>query len=172
MSLIKQLAQECVEIAESKGFDRCTWDNFATKVAFIYTEVDEAIEKLGWKSVEVQGTVGEEFADIAIRTLAILQTLWPEWSSSRIENRGPVKRRRFEQPAQLFVPVTRYLRMALEAWRRDDQKDAQISLELSLLELWKLADEWSMLELSFYVQAKMKQNRERPPLHGKKRTEA
>jgi hypothetical protein len=172
MPLIKQLAQECVEIAEAKGFDRCTWDNFATKVAFIYTEIDEAIEKLGWKSFEVQSTVGEEFADIALRTLAILQTLWPEWSSSRIENRKLALPRRFEQPAQIFVPVTRYLRMALEAWRRDDQKDAQISLELALLELWKITDAWSTLDLIWYVEAKMKTNRERPPLHGKKRTEA
>lgn len=162
------IAQKCREIAESKGFDVCTWENLATKLMFVVSEIDETCEAM-WESPH-SDKFGEELADIAIRTMTVLETLWPDWSTGRIEQRHSQLGHPFQRPEVLLWPMLRYARKGLEHWRNDERRDTQQCFELLLLELWRVADTLS-INLDNYIQRKIMKNAGRPMRNGKVRSE-
>lgn len=166
------IAQKCREIAESKGFDVCTWENLATKLMFVVSEIDETCEAMCELSrLDNFDKFTEELADIAIRTMTILETLWPDWSTGRIEQRHPhYFGRSFQRPEVLLWPLIRYARKGLEHWRNDERRDTQQCLELMLLELWRLADTLTV-NLDHHIQRKIMKNTGRPMRNGKVRSE-
>jgi hypothetical protein len=159
---LHKLAKECSEIAKQNGFDDPTWDTLPTKVMLVVTEIVEAIQAS--KPEELV----EEFADIALRTLAILHCVWgDDWSTSRVEER----RRHdhvltFQTRESLLFPVLNHLACAVDDWRHSRKVDAKIRLERALLELWRLAD---ALKVDLYAAcvAKCEKNKTRGHLHGK-----
>ena len=171
------VAEECRGIALQKGFDDCTWENLPTKLVFVVSEMDEACEAGYEAPMVLQGALqleanrfGEELADVAIRTLVLLETLWPDWSEGRITARRPTALSKYDKLEVMLWPLLRYGVKALHCWRMELRKDTQQCLELLLLELWRLADR---LDVDLYaeIMSKMVKNRSRPLLNGKKRSE-
>lgn len=167
--MLHDIAKRCAATAAAKGFDACTWENLPTKLMFVVTEIDEACEAMEEDAQESK--VGEELADIAIRTLVVLETLWPDdWSEGRIVGRYRQTRRRHESPWVMLWPLLRYARIAIHHWRMDEHEYTRQSLELLLLELWRLADR-IRIDLDGCIQLKADANELRPARNGKKRSE-
>lgn len=165
------VAKRCAEIAESKGFDRCTWENLLTKLMLVITEIDETCEAMQQTDTRAfSDDYGEEMADIAIRMMVMIETLWPDWCVARIQNRRLVRPNPFQIPEVMLWPMIRWARKATEYWRKEQRTDTQQCLELFLLELWRLSDRLN-IDLDVHIQVKMTKNSERPILNGKKRTE-
>lgn len=156
-------ARECSEIAERAGFQRVTWENAPIKILMVYTELDELEE------AETHEERAEELADVAIRLLGILHDLRVDAWASRINPR--TVRRGTQRPALIETqaqPIRQRLRRAVEAWRRDEPRDALQHVELALLEAFRTA--WRMeINLHAAILAKMEINRGRERLHGKVR---
>lgn len=169
---LPQVAKLVAEIAEHKGFDRCTWENLPIKLAFVMTEIDEALREL---DVFPAPGLPAEMADIAIRTLAVLGTLWPDsWNSSRIEGEGTQRSQvpnPHREPAVLFRPINGHLCKAIGYWRNDNKVDTMQCLEFALLDLYRLADAYG-IDLDDAIYTKCIKNIDRPYRHGKKRSEA
>jgi hypothetical protein len=167
------LALECSAIAEANGFDVPTWENLPTKVMFIITEIVEAAD-----ARDSPEALAEEFADIAIRTLSILERVWgAEWSSSRIETRRPTTLSRFDTIEVLLWPATTHYAKCIEDWRhgektnaKGEKTNAKIHLEMALLSLWRLSDVLE-INLEAAIVAKSEKNKTRGHLHGKARSE-
>lgn len=169
MTDLHETAALCMKIADDHGFDVCTWENLPTKLMFVVSEIDETFEAMACFDGDV--TVGEEMADIAIRTMVILETLWTGWSIGRITMRqGPRTRNTFEVAEVLLWPMLTYTRKALHHWRNEERSDTQQCLELLLLELWRLSDRLR-IDLDGCIQLKMDKNEQRPMRNGKKRSE-
>lgn len=163
MDDLHAIARECSEIAERAGFQRVTWENAPIKILMVYTELDELEE------AETHEERAEELADVAIRLLGILRDIRGDEWASRVNPRTVRKGTR--RPALIETqvqPIRHKLRRAVEAWRRDNQKDAMQWCELALLEAFRTA--WRMeIDLHAAILAKMGINRGRPRLHGKVR---
>lgn len=162
-------AQICSALAVEKGFVQPSWDNFATKVMLVVTEIDEAA---AWLREDVYSPVKfrEELADVVIRTLDILETLWPDWPTGRISTRHTRPQTTLERPEVLLWPLIGRCCRAIEVWRLDNQLDAQQHLEFLLLTTYRLADRLG-IDLDEEILKKIALNRTRPHLHGKARSD-
>lgn len=167
---LHETAKSCIRIADAHGFDTCTWENLPTKLMFVVSEIEEACEAMESMDGHTNYEVGEELADIGIRTMVMIETLWPDWSTGRIEQRKLQNKTAFMSPQRMLWPMLRYAVGALSSWRIEERKDAQQSLELLLLELWRVGDRMR-IDLDGFVQLKMDKNEKRPMLNGKKRSE-
>lgn len=164
---LRDWARVVAENAASKGFQLANWDNFATKCMLAVTEVQEAID-----AARGAGYLQDEIADISIRLLESLDSIWrDQWSDGRVtmRHRGPA-RILWREPEVVFSPVIVALVGAVEAWRKGDQKDAMISIELALLHTFRIADALDLDPMQA-IASKHAKNVERPPLHGKTRTD-
>jgi hypothetical protein len=164
---LHETASLCARIAEAHGFDACTWENFPTKIVFVVSEIDETREAM---AVFGGDTIREEMTDIAIRTMVVLETLWPGWSTGRITQRAIRTQSVFTDAESLLWPMISYAVKALHHWRNEERTDAGQCLELLLLELWRLADRLR-IDLDSSIQIKMDKNELRPMRNGKKRSE-
>lgn len=170
MMNLHETAQRCSQIAKEHGFDECTWENFPNKLMFVVSEIKEAVEAMESMEGHTNYEVGEELADVAIRTLQLVESLWPGWSAERVTKRTVQSKTAFLMPQVMVWPMLRYAVEALESWRNEQRADAQQCLELLLLELWRVADRLN-IDLYGFVQLKMDKNEKRPMLHGKKRSD-
>ncbi len=168
-----EVAERVSRIASEKGFDKADWDeNFVQKLAFVITELDEAVQ--GAKGIG-KDPVELELADVAIRLLACLYGVsGTSWSPGRIEGRRSPERIGVWQPIEVAVwPILRKVSEAIECWRKNDpeigRKDAMICCELALLETFRLADRMG-IDLLSIIELKTIANAARPHLHGKGRS--
>jgi hypothetical protein len=163
---LHRLAKDAAIVASANGFDQPTWENLPIKVMLVVTEVVEAI------NAKDDAQLLEEFADIALRTLAILECCF-DWAPSRIEDRNchyHTPTYRYHPMESLLFQVLNMLAKSVEAWRREAQSDACLHLELALLALWRLADVLNF-DLCNACLKKLERNRTREHLHGVVRSE-
>ena len=164
---LHDLAEQAETGAVARGFDPCTWENMPGKIAFVFTELEEACCAANAHRF-VMDAVIEELADIALRTMAIMHGVygreWQERSTDLAVDSG------------LFAPlecslrsVTKYLSNAIGYWRDDDKVDAGICLELALASLIMFAKSIGY-DLTISIVRKLEKNAYRPKLHGHIRT--
>lgn len=146
------------------GFDASTWDNLPTKVMFVVTELDEALES----TLDVDADpLGEELADVAIRLLVLLNGVFPGAWSPRTSKLGtPRSTRRFETMETSLWPINHHLCQAVESWRYDKRDDTCCSLELALKETFILARDMGV-HLENEIRVKADKNASRGKWHGK-----
>ena len=132
-----EIAQVCDDIAEKNGFEKPTWENLISKLAFVITEIDEARDG----AYGTGDPLEEELADIGIRLLSAMFSVWGPLMSDRISNRKPGNESpKYESIENLLWPIVGRVSKAMEAWRFDEKVDTLTHLELALLELWRLED--------------------------------
>jgi len=168
MSTLFITAQRVHEIAVERGFDAADWDeNFVQKLAFVITELDEAVQ---WVEGIGKDPIGVELADTAIRLMTCLRQIWGnDWSPGRIDHRQPPACVGLYEPIEVACwRVVRHLCGAIEAWRKNDpvfgKKDAMIRVELALREVFRIADRLG-IDLPSEIE-KTAVNRVRPKRHG------
>jgi NTP pyrophosphatase (non-canonical NTP hydrolase) len=150
-------------IAILNGFDAPTWENFATKIMFVITELDEAVQASVAGDSE---NFREEIADVAIRIAAIMSSLGIESSRTATTN----KRRLLSSAEVMLWPIVSNLTYAIEAWRNEKLGDAAIALELALIETFRIAGTVGF-NLEREIWKKCLKNTTRGLHHGKVRSE-
>lgn len=161
---LHELAEECDRIVLVNGFDPHIWEYAALKVAWVFTEIDEAIDA----SIGVgEDPLEEELADIAIRLLSLLHGLTEGKWHDRITNRKPyVKRTPYQPIESLLYPIGSHCAKALESWRNENRSDFVSHLELSLKETFDLASILNF-DLISSILAKNEKNKSRGERHDK-----
>lgn len=169
MSILLLTAERVAQIAAERGFDVADWDeNFVQKLAFVVTELDEAVQ---WVEGTGKDPIGVELADTAIRLMACLHQIWgKDWSPSRITHRREPRIVGLYEPIEVACwRVVRQLCKAIEAWRKNapgqGKKDAMICVELALLETFRMADRLG-INLIAEIENKTSVNKGRPKQHG------
>jgi hypothetical protein len=136
-------------------------------MAFVLTEIVELAEATHQK--EGVAKFGDELADVAIRLLSILHSIWPaEWSPGRTEHRRIeylAFATSFQQIEVLVFPIVRQVADAIQRWRRSEKRDAMIACELALLEVARLSDGLGF-GLMDEIRDKSRENATRPRCHG------
>lgn len=157
-----ELAKSVVEINKANGFDPSTWENFPVKIACILTEIDEARDEYGGYGFKA------ELADIAIRLLDTLHGVWPHgWCARQHGGPWPYECNSIGKNLWLIIePISK----AVEAWRKGERTDALIHTERALLACRRIAECYDV-DLPHEIAAKLKYNKTRGFLHGKKRSE-
>jgi hypothetical protein len=163
----KEAADRVVEVNDANGFDRPTMENLPTKLMFVVTELEEAA-----RSVEPgpdDDPLNEELADIAVRLLHILQSMWPNDWHLRVRDHPP-RTHPFEQIEVLLWPILTQCCKATESWRKKHEVDTQIYIEYALAKTLKVSKSlgYDLLE---EVKVKVEKNAQRGHLHGKARPE-
>lgn len=159
-----QLAKVCCQTSAANGFVPTRWENLPAYLMFVVTEIAEALE------AETLDSFAEEVADVAIRLMVHLHSLWgPAWSL-----RVMVK----STTNFSFTPLMSALRRVSQAarvWRNgkaednDTEADVRICLELALADCFATAElfGFSLLEAAA---EKASWNATRPRLHGRVET--
>jgi hypothetical protein len=168
---IREIAKQALADSIERGFDRPTWDNLPTKVMFAVTELQEACED--WSN---DARPHSELADCVLRISAVLESLWPDnWS---VRRKSPPSL--LNPPAVLVHPALARLCGACQRWRNDDDQariDVRIELEYALADVAALIN-----AMGNYVahkppaiwacELRLRSNKTRPRLHGRRRPEA
>lgn len=161
---LHELARECDAIVLANGFEPSNWETAVRKVAYIFTEIDEAIDAVNGSGVD---PLEEELADIAIRLLSLLAGLAGDKWFDRVTGCKPYTRRSpFQAIESLLLPIFSHCAKALECWRKNNERDFTSHLELALKETFVVAD---LLEIDLIgsIIAKNEKNRARGLRHGK-----
>ena len=171
MGQLHTTAEHVDGIAKDNGFDPPTWENLPVKLMLVVTEMDEARDAVHGVGND---PLDEELADIAIRLLSILHSIWGNEWMDRVEGRKSRTARGHTTPYQtmetLMWPIMGHVCKAVEAWRHDNRRDTQQRVELALLETFRLADVL-YIQLFEEIVNKSGKNEKRPHLHGKVQTE-
>lgn len=172
MSDVRLVARRAGRIAIDRGFEPPSWANYPTKMMGVVTEIEEAIEAL---HNGAPADAAEEMADIVLRALDMLESIWgEEWSAARIDDRDTARTRILlaGEPRMLFAPHMSMIRKSIEAWRRTVDpaslygSDARIALELTVVETFRLADRLGV-DLLDALDRKCERNASRATLNGK-----
>lgn len=159
-------ARRAGKTAIEKGWQVPNWEvNFPGKIALVWSEYDEALDAV------TAGHLAEELADVVIRTINMLQSIWPDaWNVTPVT--WPHAGRPPESPVRFTVKALRHIsfniRGALEAWRKDQAPLAKSYLETVVKAAFTVAVTYK-LDLLAAIDAKLTANEGRPRLHGKKR---
>ena len=149
---------EIIAVRDEKGWDRTAWDNFPVRMMAIMSEVVE---------IELSESIEEfelELADVAIYVLSILHDFGHD-SSGRTIAYG--SRQWGMSLADATFPLRNKVREAYERWRRNEQKDALICLELLMLELLYVAHSFGV-DIDQAIEDKLNVLRSRDVRHGGK----
>lgn len=157
----QKLATRIQEVNDTNGWDRPTFADLPIKLMLIMTEINEMSQEVTAcdnKAAQV------ELADVAIRTLHTLESLWPGKWVLRRGFRIPHAHKRIEE--LLWCMITP-LCQATEAWRDNNEIDAMIALEYVLSNCRRLSE---VLGFDLYATAerKVELNATRGYLHGRK----
>jgi NTP pyrophosphatase (non-canonical NTP hydrolase) len=161
---LHKLATECETIVLANGFEPANWETAVRKVAYIFTEIDEAIDAVNGSGHD---PLEEEIADIAIRLLSLLSGIAGENWCDRVTGRKPYTRQiPFQKIESLLLPIFSHCAKALECWRKNNERDFISHIELGLKETFDLAD---LLEIDLFgaILVKNEKNRARGLRHGK-----
>lgn len=163
---LHDLAVRIKAVNAANGFDPSTWDNLPSKLMFVVTELDEArsaVLGIG------QDPLGEEVADTAIRLLDIIGSVFGDDWAERVPDRHP-HTHCFEAIERILWRPLQYCCLAVEAWRRDQKLDVQISLELAIRAVVVISHQIG-IDLEDEIERKLKRNSERGKLHGMVRSD-
>ena len=134
---LKALARHVDETSVTNGFDRPTWETIPSKLMFVVSELDEALQTIKHTNDE---PIEVELADTAIRLLSILVAVWDHNWQDRISDLRISPAANVYEPAEVALwRILRPLVHALERWRYDDRDGTRMSLEVALRETWVLA---------------------------------
>lgn len=162
---LHELAAEISRVNAANNWDAATLDNLPGKLMMCVTELDESAD-----AAHVgEGTLGIELADVAIYLLSFLHGAFGQHWHDRITGRHPYKRSAFAPIEVLLWPTLRSMCRAAKAWRKGQDDNTCIALELALLEIWRLADALGF-DMLGNITAKVEVNRLRGPLHGHRRS--
>ncbi len=167
MTPLQETAKDVDDIAKANGFDPPTWENIPIKLMLVVTELDEARDAVHGVGND---PLAEELADVAIRLLSILHSVWEDKWQDRVTGRSPRACNGFQTVETLLWPILDHVCKAVEAWRHDKKRDTMQRVELALLETFRLAD-LLYIRLHEEILLKTDKNAERPHLHGKVQTE-
>jgi len=165
--------------AAAKGWDQPTWENLPGKLMLVVTEVDEAVESAEAPANQdydrhFQRTYRwdpSELADIIIRTIDILNTLWPEaWDTALLSHHELQRPFAYTQPPTgIGWSFVRTLSGAMEYWRHSDREMVRKRLQdVVMLARYVALAQGTDLDAALVAKADI--NDKRPPLHGKKMT--
>lgn len=156
----KAFAEKIGEVNRANGWDVPNYGTIPAKVMMVVTELDEARDaarEIG------DDTLAVELADIAIRILDILESVWPsDWSFRS----AVVGRRPWNSIEELLWPTLKRLCDSVEHWRRGEEASVLCSLELALKEVCHLAYTLGV-RIEIEIEDKIKVNEVRGHLHGK-----
>lgn len=165
---LHELAAEIHKVNRANGFDDPTWENLPTKLMLVVTELDEAAQSV--KGVEYD-PFPEELADVAIRTLDILTTLWPgDWCNRCAESPREPDRYQVQCAERTLWPLVHLLCRATEYWRYNNFTDVKITLEFLIQNLFRVATLYA-IDLEYEIRVKVGKNAQRGHLHGKARSD-
>jgi len=150
-------AKRSAETALAKGFTPVTWDIIPARLMMVITELDEI--------TRVDANVGQELADVTIRTIGMLHVLFPGWTL-RVQH-GPWRPRSMTTIETELWGIVRFSTHAVEAWRKGDSMRVKLNLELIVSECFRLSHVFRV-KLGDEVVKKMNANDLRPHLHGAK----
>jgi NTP pyrophosphatase (non-canonical NTP hydrolase) len=168
-----EIAEEICRVNDANGWDRPTFDTLLNKLMLTVTELNEAADAVG--NIYKEGTrinkdpLNEELADVAVRLLHMLESVWSgKWT----------KREAFRdvnlniyQPIQcLLWSVLKQCCNAAEYWRDNNFTDVMICLEFALRETDWLARSCGY-DLFAEVVEKTKKNANRGKFHGRARSD-
>lgn len=132
LELMRDVAVAGIDYRDRKGFVRCTWDAFTTRMTSLQVELGELATAVDAYQNDRGGLldVHREFADVALYTVTMLQDIAQDsWTIRARYHGGP---RGLVSGTGTVQPMRRHWDDAIRAWQRDTQKDAVISLELLL----------------------------------------
>jgi len=163
----QKLAKRVREINAGNGWDKPTWENLPGKLAMVFTEINEAHEEF---DPSASTAFSLELADIAIRLLDCLESVWPgQWTLRQPGPGMPGSLKDCGIAEQLWAIVDR-VSEALEAWRHDNGMDTQICLEQALRAVREVSGIYG-INLRGWIDVKLDRNAQRGYLHGKKNSE-
>lgn len=164
---LRLVARWIEEVNQANGFDLPTWESLPAKVAFVLTELDEAMQAIdgsGDDPLEV------ELADTAIRLLSLLESVFGnEWNNRTVSILKIAPHNVYEPGPVLLWKIVRPLCQAIEFWRHDNRRDTLTCLELALKETWALSTRLGFNPGADIVE-KVRKNATRGKLHGKVRS--
>lgn len=154
---VRSLAETARRNAERKGFDVRTWENLPGSLLFVVGELDEI----------TRSTTGyaSELADTAIRTLTIMQTVFPDWRLRQRVGEEPWSPHLATLLECDLWPVVRWVSIAGQAWRHQDRDKVCRCLENVIAECFRLAGVFRV-DLVVEIERKLAVNEARPHLHG------
>lgn len=163
---LHELAAFCEELARAKNWDACSLDNFVGKLGVAFTEIAEADDEAESTTV---AAVHEEVADITVRVLAVLHGCWGDQWADRTTFRHGYVRTAFADVFMLLKPAFKAMCVAIQNWRKGDDENARVALEIAVLELYRVSDRMGF-DLTAEILRKLEVNKTRPPLHGNRRS--
>jgi hypothetical protein len=164
-----KLSIVCSLIAEANGFDNTLKEKLTimARLMLVITELDEAMD---FYTSNEGDPLEEEIADAAIRLFQIALDInenhswnfrYTETPQSMAKDREPLEKQLWE--------TIHYVSLAAESWRHDKWDDIQISVELAIASLFKVAQSFDFDLFSEMIN-KCYKNSYRPFKHGKKQS--
>jgi NTP pyrophosphatase (non-canonical NTP hydrolase) len=170
----EKIWQGCEKYRESKGFLPCDWITAAARIACLYGEIYEVEVALRhwdkWMpSAGEEREVRFELADVVHYILGLQHDLGYSLGTQRTSYSQVTHR--FASPAELTHPLRREWNQVFRAWKKGDEKNMGIALEILLAATLQLranifgADpEGEALRKD--SEAKLESMKHRPELHG------
>jgi hypothetical protein len=165
----QELAKESRIVIDANGFSKPTLKNILEKLMLTITEVKECKDNL----IDGSGDpYTEELADIALRIMDILESIWPDdWyldECSIINELFPV----YRCPESYMFPIIDDLSAVAELCRYNDEEKIKMSLieTLETVINTSYAIPGDTIDLIKEIQSKIAKNRKRGYLHGKNKS--
>lgn len=180
-------AVQCFELQTLKEWQHASWSTLPGKLMLLVSELDEFVKQVNKDAWEIDAVLGMrnkaclELTDALIRNLADIHAICgPGWAERlSVEFMQPTSHVwRTKSPEQLVWPVISQAVKALEYWRKGEDRDVQICLELTALEIVRVWRQFAPLfhmpasqpkNLYDYLEGKIALNAARPVRHGKVR---
>lgn len=167
MKTLHEVAEDHLNVIRANGFEDPLWaTNFGWKVALIHTECDEAIDGVLGSGKD---PLEEELADIVIRATGCLQAIWPNTWADRTTSAHD-KINVYRDIDVLLRPIRKQTTLAMEAWRKANDKDARSALEMVVKETFALSDALRF-DMRAELDKKLAKNSKREFRHGTARSE-
>jgi NTP pyrophosphatase (non-canonical NTP hydrolase) len=160
-SIYKEFARRVVRVNKANGWEPSSLETLPGKMMFVITEMAEAWDELGGPEFAY------ELADIAIRILDSLQSIWGNGWCVREHGVFSFLHPGHSLPSNLWV-ILRPICSAVECWRHGKETDTMVCLERALLACRQVALCYN-INLETKISEKIEKNAQRGHLHGKKR---
>lgn len=161
-----EAARRINEVNDANGWDRPTMESLPIKIMLVVTELDEAVHAVQNPHAD---PLNEELADVVVRLLHILESLWPGDWALRERNSYYGRELVFQSIQTTLWDVLTPLCSAVEHWRSDKAVDVRISLEYAFEKTRAIARRLGF-DLLQDVQEKTERNAERGLRHGRARS--
>lgn len=155
---VKVIARDIVAITLANGFTPNTWELIPARCMLVVTELDEMIE------AEPKDAPAE-LADVALRLLNILESVFPAWTLTSDRVFHPFANGPFKSNPDVAWPTVKLLCKAIRQWRQGDRGNTQTMLELALGACFHHSHVVN-IDLLQAMEEKVRVVKGRPRLHG------